>query len=378
MTSADTYCGKRRRPASWRKLPACGGRTTVRPYRKLDAYATRSVAARVLAKLCLLLCLSASLASAESESGLRSWQTEQQQFDIRQKPMCGLDLHLTLDKDEKWPRLTRELLIDSGRHYLSDLHAYYMHGSRRHSPIDFGMVRPANGEEPEFPKWVRHWSGGTFAQYYVLDEDADELADEDDDLELKLTVSRLTPAVLIRTSSSLALFSGTKYTGSNLKSDWGERTRQWRTAKQGRPTHFACGSGNGRAEVIGPGDLGELDTAKLDTGWLLAWFGEGSFFIGATEANLVETDSWNRWGRIPRKATYPADCPILVLFGAPVLSLALDEAKGLVVEFEDGAGGVMLVPLLGEYLPPVSETSKWQQQLPPDILKRCDWWAGHS
>ena len=42
--TVDSYCSPGPQPISWRKLPACGGRTVVRPHRKQDACATKNVA----------------------------------------------------------------------------------------------------------------------------------------------------------------------------------------------------------------------------------------------------------------------------------------------------------------------------------------------
>lgn len=207
---------------------------------------------------------------------------------------------------------------------------------------DHGMILPGAGNA-RLNDIESLWTSATF----LFETDAGD--------EFKVTVSRLTPAVLVETGgSSISLFSGS-------------RLKIFAMAHSGVFTAYDFTAGPVFAE-------------DLDAGWLLAWHGKD----GATCAAGADPTVHTRW-----------DFPVLVVFGDTLEEIAPEDDGSVVFNFTEGEGGaVALMPLLGdrpvlaspakrhsgEYirdfraadLPP---TSEWLDGLPEAVVERCKFWA---
>lgn len=311
---------------------------------------------------------------AENSAHAPAWQEAQDQVDLRRGGVAGgLDFMVRLDPETGWPTLEKEMLAGFGRHvdYCDGPHA-----SRAWSPISFGSIRGSGGTGPELTNCMRSWSETTISIDYtagkpdgnfVLTESAGGIMD------LAIVVSRLHPGIMARCSGPMLLFAGGASAGSNK-------------SPSALPGNWAA-SVNGEIMYAGIDKIPELPADALGRGWLLAWYGEDTFFRGGTRADMDEMaagypvnagdKSWN-----PEMSAYWADCPMLLLFSSEPEPLFVPESggmpAGLMVEFADDTGAVVILPVLGERLPPVAETGKWRAHgLPADIVKQCDWWASH-
>jgi len=162
---------------------------------------------------------------------------------------------------------------------------------------------------------------------------------------LKLWVSRLSPAILIQTSSNTPrLFTGTS------------------------PKYVAYPTTGGvQVQTLSTSDT---SLSSLNQNWLLLWYAGNSHF---------EDTKWPlsyKWS-VPASAGYQADRPILLVFENQPASIKHTSEGGVDVSFSGPSGYVSLLPLFGREQVRASETEGWSQGLPGLVTQKAQWWADH-
>lgn len=348
------------------------------------AWTRRTPLYAFLAACLMFAVVGAHAAEAEqSRPGCLAWQSAQEGIDLRNKAkriagdrMAGLNFCVMYDAESGWPRILQDIAADAGRHDNFSFNftpwpiAYF--GS---TPVDLGTVEPLDGYEPEIEECVRNWAGTRLVLRYE-----DDMFAGSGSPAMEVIVSRLTPAALFRLQSDVRLFGGLKYVGTTFPGTNPNVSGAAKREPKGlvAPQYYAAGR-DGEVAIRPLDALAGLSLEGMDSGWLLVWHGKKSFFSGITEADV----NWSPFGgpsAIFKNALYQADCPILVLFNqAPISIAGADAENGVEVRFGDPDNAALLMlPLLGEYMPPAEETEKWSQGLPKDIVERCDWWAKHA
>jgi len=186
--------------------------------------------------------------------------------------------------------------------------------------------------------------------------------------ELKLWISRLSPAILVQSSSStLRLLSGdvTGYTfdGSTVSN---------RLPGPAYPKYIAYSSG-------GTLQIEALSTAALtlssnDNNWILLWYGENSHFV-ETKTPLSYTGSKTHYPGVPAQDAYQADVPLLLVFEHQPTTVKHSEEGGVDISFPTQAGYVSLTPIWGRDHLLASKTEAWSQGIPADLEQKVQWWA---
>lgn len=196
---------------------------------------------------------------------------------------------------------------------------------------------------------------------------------------LRIWMARTTPAVLMRTNAeALSLFGA-----------------------EGDPKPRFCAF----EHKVGVRVASLAEGTELDLGgaaWMLVWFGEAF-----TSSRFPSYMAFHAGGVRVTSYPYPADCPLLLLFQNPPVSVSAKNGLQLVFP-SGGAGYVVLLPLFGDSYPlarPISEdwlgkpyriswrvfpaefkgycyppdfeTYSWERELPEKIIEACRWWADH-
>jgi hypothetical protein len=119
--------------------------------------------------------------------------------------------------------------------------------------------------------------------------------------------------------------------------------------------------------------------AGLGQRWLLLWYGSGSPILSSkVPAVLTGGMHFSVLNPANQSSLYQGDVPLLLVFGRDPRSIDLREgADGsqLLVSFADQAGTVAMVPLFGHDIPPAATTEQWLKDFPAEIARRCDGWA---
>jgi len=260
---------------------------------------------------------------------------------------AGLGWHVTLEKEGC--RLLKPLLVCSGRHLdlAYDAKNAWAVPSALGGFADFGLIRPPAGNVA-LKDIERDWTRATAIFAAVDPEGLDEKARE-----LRVTVSRLSPAVLVESEgNAIELFAGNA------------------------PKCFAVGGSVCKAVALGRADL--------SPGWLLGWFGEETPFRAPGREKL--------WAR-GKASEVKWDYPVLVVFSESLRRVRAVEGAGLVFEF-GGPAALAVLPLFGERpllaakggKPPAAflrrflaadlpATAQWGEPLPRAVLERCRFWA---
>jgi len=204
--------------------------------------------------------------------------------------------------------------------------------------VDCGLVTPARGAS--LKQTLSEWSSATF------------IFAEPDDTETRITVSRLSPAVLVETD------------GAGVRVFGGAGPRLFATAA-GKP--------------MAADGLAELGEADLSAGWLLAWFGED----GATPSAGPDPNVQTMW-----------DVPILIVFSESLRRVRQTPGSGVGFEFNPGGGALAIMPLLGDapilaspakrhsgelmrdfLTVDMPATSTWARGVPKAVLDLCKVWS---
>ncbi|RME71756.1 MAG: hypothetical protein D6784_14685, partial [Chloroflexi bacterium] len=187
--------------------------------------------------------------------------------------------------------------------------------------------------------------------------------------QLKLWVSRLTPAVLVQsTASTLRLLTG-NVSGSTFDGT----TVFARSAGPSYPRYVAYSSG-GTVQVRTLSSTA-LNLPALDGNWLLLWYGNNSHFVDTKVPLTYSGWDFDGAGGPPHTDAYQADAPVLVRLENRPTSIRQAPAGGVELTFSAGAGYVSLLPLLGRDHPPAATTESWAQGLPADVRQKAQWWA---
>lgn len=290
-------------------------------------------------------------------------------------PMRAGDLVWRIRTDKNhWPRINMANCIYTARDYNTHgLWSRRLHHFWTFNTIDFGEIRPVNNAAaPEHKIASADWTHAKLAY-----------PGENNDKNLSVTVSRLTPAILIETSESVELFAGRKEAADFPTAEWRKLSAKEMNAPykfsyliHGKmdirgasgshlPAHYAVSDGS---KVLIYSEIPQkvLTNAYKD-GWILCWFGKDSFFY-STRHPLVST-----YANDKQENFYKADCPILILFSKTPQSLEKTD-DSIKVTFANG-GRVVMMPLLGADLPKAEQTAGWADKLPQDIIDKCNFWS---
>jgi len=190
------------------------------------------------------------------------------------------------------------------------------------------------------------------------------------DDQLTLWASRISPALLIQSSSdSLRLLAG-DVTGNNF--DGSAVTP--RPVGPAYPKYAAyIGGGNLQIETLGTSGI----PLSLDENWLLLWYGDYSHFLDTKKPLSYTGYAWEFAGLPHHTEAYQADAPLLLVFQNTPTTIKHSDEGGIELSFTSAAGSVTLLPLLGRDHPNAGETEIWSGGLPSDILQKAQWWADH-
>lgn len=216
-------------------------------------------------------------------------------------------------------------------------------------PVMFAMRHPMRGMFP-LPWAIWHKLGPISipgAKKAILAaEDADRvsnrmsfgfLGEDGEESELKITVSRLAPAVLVESGlDSVCVLQTPFYIGDST----------------GQPME---------SEYV---DADSFPDAR----WLLVWYAGRRKLQGSRHPMNLLTHQ--RYSSHYEKYFQEVDCPMLLIFDRPLWG-ASTESGGLRMSFDEPGARVLMVPLFGEDYPDVGATRDWSKGLPPAILERC-------
>lgn len=166
--------------------------------------------------------------------------------------------------------------------------------------------------------------------------------------EARVVLSRLTPAVLIDTPAKRISF----------------RNRG--------PSHIAFLSGG---HVVSGTVNGVDEAPRLDEPWLLGWFGKGTPYrnypdVADLEDEHVGTDKVSLGRRRPVKL----DMPLLFRLERKPRAIRSD-GSALILEFEQSAGKIAVMPLFGGKGFDPEETAQWATHLPDTVTEQCRLWS---
>jgi len=274
----------------------------------------------------------------------------------------------------EWPRINMPMCIYTARDY--DTHGLWsrrLHHFFTFNTIDLGQVRPLG----DAPAPLSYEVAGKDWTHCRLDWSSGKASND-----ISITVSRLTPAVLIESSEDLMLFGGRKEAADFPTDEWlklppkemntpyhfsylihGKMNIRGASGMH-LPRYYAVGDGEGVQIYSNPD---EMDAGTLDKAWILCWFGSDSYFY-STHHPLISNYQYDK-----KENYYRADCPVLLLFGSSPDSVKQGD-EGLEIDFAR-EGKVVMMPLLGADLPKAEDTEKWGSKLPDNIVARCNFWA---
>lgn len=225
---------------------------------------------------------------------------------------------------------------------------------------------------------------------------------------LQVYVTRLSPAVVVESQARAVSFFGLEeksaaktYIGPQYENWWGRlgsvsagavRPLRWAAPGPGgkvltgvcaaqKPPDFPAAlktAGLSPARSLAPARASLPPLERLNSGWLLLWYGADSRFA-ATRMPFID---WKVKASGPKAPFWPLadtlfqpDVPLLLVFQNAPESLALDDRQGLRFTFAGAAGKIAMVPLFGHAVQPAEETEGWLQSFPDDLARRCDAWA---
>ncbi len=133
-----------------------------------------------------------------------------------------------------------------------------------------------------------------------------------------------------------------------------------------------------RPKSLAVGKLAVPPLGQSDEGWLLLWYGSDSPFVSAKFSAVLMPGPFHPSLPARMKTAYQADVPLLLVFENAPNSVNLEEAGQalrLKIAFAKQIGKAAMLPLYGHILPPTSETETWLTSFPPALKSRCDAWA---
>lgn len=187
--------------------------------------------------------------------------------------------------------------------------------------------------------------------------------------QMDITISRLTPAVLLETANTtLDLFSGTKRIGDR----WDGSAWQRDVTSTRVPSYVAYKSGG---QVVVASTSSTIDLSSMDESWLLFFYGENTDFIRSRFPGLNWRTPFYQEG-LKNDYWLPIDIPVLVVLQHEPTQLAPGGDHALRLTFgANGAGAVTCTPLLGNHHIEASETEAWASSFPATLANDCTTWA---
>ena len=182
--------------------------------------------------------------------------------------------------------------------------------------------------------------------------------------QLTIYASMLSPGIVVETSADkLRLFGGqyehmASFDGGKMKIH-GFMNGNLAAKTAITPAHIAVPQ-EGGAKVFATS--GAIPVPPIDQAWALVWWGKSSHFI-RTDCPVAGTGV--------HAEAYLADCPLLLVFDKPPLSLAAVKEGGLAVIFPEGGHRVAILPLAGAAHLDAATTQGWADALPADVAARC-------
>jgi hypothetical protein len=193
---------------------------------------------------------------------------------------------------------------------------------------------------------------------------------------IKLWVSRMSPAVLIQSqNSSLTIFSGNVGGVVVSPSQWPPYPLEInnRTPSPSYPKWVAYSSG-GNIQVR------QLSSANivlpaLDNNWLLFWYGSNSHFA-ETKVPISFSDG-GLSSVIPHSDAYLADAPMLLKFENNPTSIIQSPEGGIDLTFSTNSGYTSILPLYGREHLRASDTEGWGSSgtLPQEVIQKINFWT---
>ena len=215
---------------------------------------------------------------------------------------------------------------------------------------------------------------------------------------LKVTVTRLSPAILLESDSSqIELFAHEERPLHQAPPDTCPPS-----AGAVKPLRWATPGPDGqvRTGVLGRQAVGELSMKgweeryarakslatpqpaqppldRLSNTWLLLWYGSDSPFL-SSKAPYAILRGPTYPGYPHSKSVFQADVPFLLVLEHAPASIRLVKEGGslrLMMGFPEDLGKAAMLPLYGHDLLPAAETEKWLADFPAAVRERCDAWA---
>jgi hypothetical protein len=187
--------------------------------------------------------------------------------------------------------------------------------------------------------------------------------------QLKVMASRLSPAVLVQSPSSVVqLLTGDLprniFDGSKVSSlDAGPVFPKYVSYQAG---------GAVQVQPLSGANL----PLQLDQNWLLVWYG-GNSRITDTKTPLTYTGSQWQNATLPHNRAFQADIPFLLVFQNAPQAIKHAAAGGLEITFTGPAGYLGVLPLFGRDHLLASQTNGWSQGLQSNVLQKIQFWSTH-
>lgn len=202
---------------------------------------------------------------------------------------------------------------------------------------------------------------------------------------LQVTMTRLSPAVLLESSSTELELFGVK---DKPTSPGNPATLPLSNIK---PLRWATPRADG---TVATGVLGSVPilnlvvtpepslapekaavppVANLGQTWLLLWYGSGSPFASSKVPGVMMGNDFT--DPVRRKTVFQADVPFLFVFEKSPQAIELNNVGQLAITFPGAAGKVVMLPLFGHDVQAAGMTEKWLKEFPEEIKNRCDDWV---
>jgi hypothetical protein len=167
---------------------------------------------------------------------------------------------------------------------------------------------------------------------------------------LKLTSSRLSPAILVQASANKVNFLNSL-----------------------NPKYIAYSSGgNIQVKTLST----TLQNLSLDKNWILIWYGNGSNFSDTKRPLFCVGLSWDPGCHVSSSEQFTTDIPILFIFQNNPTSVRL-ASPGVEINFSSSMGFSSFMPLFGRNNLRSSETETWASGLPSAVLSKINFWSTH-
>lgn len=191
-----------------------------------------------------------------------------------------------------------------------------------------------------------------------------------------LTLSRLTPAVLLETTrTTVRLCSGAPYATRTLSGS----TITQALGGTSRPRYVAYHTAAGyQVTVIPVSPSAPLSLAGMDQPWILVWWGNQSHWLDSTlPMNYSQyTGAGGGWPAFDAPYAYQADQPLLLTFGVNPASIQQDAtAGGFDLAFGASPDAFSVLPLYGRLHQSAATTEGWASGLPSAVQAKIQAWS---